>query len=192
MLLRAVRPFARHPRVAQIVVAIPPAYAKEPPEWLTDVAGARLRVVAGGATRADSVRHALAALEPSCTIVLVHDAARPFVSHDTVEAVIATAATGVGAVPAVPVIDTLKLADGSMRVQRTVERQALWRAQTPQGFPRAMLDEVLAESDQAGATDEASMVEAAGHPVHLVPDHTFNIKVTTPDDFHLAEAIARS
>ncbi len=195
MLLRALAPFARHPRVATIVVALPPAFVREPPEWLAELVGERLLLVSGGATRTESVRLALTALRDPCEVVLVHDAARPFVAVETIDAVIATAARGVCAVPAVAVADTLKRADaGSMRVRETVERGGLWRAQTPQGFPRRMLEEAYRRArgsiPDAIATDEASLVEASGFPVELIPDRTSNIKVTTPDDFRVAEALA--
>ena len=191
MLLRAIRPFARHPAVRHIVVALPDEHAVAPPDWLAELLGGGLRVVAGGATRTASVRVALAALDPACAIVLVHDAARPFVTIEEIDAVIAAARVGTGAVPALPVADTLKQSDDGRRVSRTVRRDDLWRALTPQGFPRAMLD---AAFEAAGAgeqlTDDAALVEAAGSPVVLVPGSTSNFKVTTDDDFLLAEVVA--
>lgn len=192
MLLRAIRPFASHPRVGAIVVALPPADAHRPPPWLADLVGARLSVVPGGATRAASVRAALAALDAACHIVLVHDAARPFVAVETVDAVIAAATQGVAAVPAVPVTDTLKQVDDGLRVTQTVGRAGLWRAQTPQGFPRVMLEEAYRRAGEPGlrATDDAALAEAAGFPVAVVPDRPTNIKITTGDDFALAEALA--
>lgn len=193
MLLRAIRPFAQHPRVCQIVVALPQEHAASPPAWLEEVVGGRLRLVAGGATRAASVHAALTALPAECVIVLVHDAARPFVSPDTIDAVIDGAASGVAVVPAVPVSDTLKrTAEGDAQVLETVARAGLWRAQTPQGFPREMLEQAFrgaAASGDWSFTDEAALVEAAGHRVIVVPDRSSNIKVTTADDLALAEAL---
>ena len=191
MLLRALRPFTSHPAVAHVVVALPPRDALSPPEWLGRLAGGRLALVAGGAARADSVRAGLAALADDVTVVLVHDAARPFVSRETIDAVIARARAGVGAVAAVPVSDTLKEANGDGRVARTVPRNGLWRAQTPQGFPRAML--VAAYAPGPGDPppgDDAAACERAGFPVEIVPDSTANIKVTTPEDLRVAEALA--
>ncbi len=192
MLLRAVRPFTQHPRVRQIVVALPPDVAARPPAWLRDLAGDLLRIVAGGATRADSVAAALAALDAACRIVLVHDAARPFVAPETIEAVLTVAQSGVGAVAAVRVSDTLKRVSGEGgRIQETVDRRPLWRAQTPQGFPRAMLEAAYAARGATpDPTDDAQLVERLGHPIQIVPDRTTNIKVTSPDDFTLAEAFA--
>jgi 2-C-methyl-D-erythritol 4-phosphate cytidylyltransferase len=100
MLLRAVRPFAQHPRVRQIVIALPEAFVASPPAWLAGLLGRRLKTVAGGATRTASVRAALEALDPACSIVLVHDAARPFVSYEEIAAVVSAAARGVGALAA--------------------------------------------------------------------------------------------
>ncbi len=192
MLLRAVRPFAQHAGVRQIVLALPPESVARPPEWLATLVGERLRIVAGGATRSDSVAAALAALDPACRIVLVHDAARPFVVPETIDAVLAVARSGVGAVAAIPVSDTLKRVTGEEdRVQATVDRRGLWRAQTPQGFPRAMLEAAYAaRGANPDSTDDAHLVERLGHPVRVVPDRTTNIKVTSPDDFALAEALA--
>lgn len=191
MLLRALRPFTSHPAVAQVVVVLPPRHVATPPEWLARLSGGRLGLVAGGADRADSVRAGLDALRGDVTVVLVHDAARPFVSRETIDAVVARARAGVGAVAAVPVSDTLKEAGGDARVMRTVPREGLWRAQTPQGFPRAMLVTAYAvQSDDPSPTDDAAACERAGFPVEVVPDTTGNIKVTTADDFRLAEALA--
>ena len=194
MLLRALRPFAQHPRVHQLVIALPVAIVDAPPQWLATVASGRLRLVAGGATRAESVLAALRALDVGCSTVLIHDAARPFVSHETIESVM-EAASEAGAVPCVPVTDTLKRAEvGTGRVMETVARQGLWRAQTPQGFPRDKLEEAykrVGEDCISEFTDEAALFEAVGYSVRVVPDSGRNIKITTPSDFVVAEALAR-
>ena len=171
---------------------LPPDDAARPPEFLRGVVGAGLVVVAGGTERAASVAAGLAALGPACRTVLVHDAARPFVERPVIDAVIAHARAGDGAVAAVRVSDTLKEADGAdaSRVRRTVPRDGLWRAQTPQGFPRAVLERAYAEAGSAAATDDAALVERIGVTVRLVPDSTRNLKVTTPEDLVLAELLA--
>jgi 2-C-methyl-D-erythritol 4-phosphate cytidylyltransferase len=199
MLLRALRQFIGHPEVRQVVVALPPGYVERPPEWLAKLRGERLGLVPGGARRVDSVRAALAALPPDAAVILVHDAARPFVSRGTIDAVISRARAGVGAVAAVPTSDTLKEIGQSNqltpRVARTVDRERIWRAQTPQGFPRRMLNEAyakLAAVENGGApSDDAEVCERAGFPVELIPDSPYNFKVTTADDFRIAEALAR-
>jgi 2-C-methyl-D-erythritol 4-phosphate cytidylyltransferase len=193
MVLRAVRPFAAHPEVAQVALVLPPADAEAPPAFLCGVAGAGLVVVAGGAERSDSVAAGLRALGPECTVVLVHDAARPFVGREVIDAVIAHARAGEGAVAAVRVGDTLKqaAAEDATRVARTVPRDGLWRAQTPQGFPRAVLERAYAAArDEGGATDDAALVERTGVSVRLVPDSPRNMKVTTSEDLALAELLA--
>jgi 2-C-methyl-D-erythritol 4-phosphate cytidylyltransferase len=192
MLLHALRPFTSHAAVIQVVVALPPEHAAAPPDWLGRLAGERLVLVPGGATRADSVRAGLAALTADAGVVLVHDGARPFVSRETIDAVIARARGGVGAIAAVPVSDTLKEANGNGHVARTVPRDRLWRAQTPQGFPRAMLLAAYAAAPgDPPPSDDAAACERAGFPVDVVPDSTGNIKVTTAEDFEVAEALAR-
>ena len=194
MLLRSIRPFAAHPRVRQVVVALPPADAAGPPSWLAGLTGERLRLVPGGATRAASVSAALNVLDPDCRIVLVHDAARPFVTRETIDAVIRVAETGQGAVAAVPMTDSLKRGDSTDRVVGSVDRRDVWRAQTPQGFPRHVLEEAYRTAGNTpgnwAPTDDAELVERAGFTVILVPDTPANIKVTTPEDLRLAEALA--
>ena len=192
MVLRAVRPFAAHPDVAQVALVLPPADAEAPPGFLRGLAGAGLVVVAGGAERADSVAAGLRSLGPECTVVLVHDAARPFVGRAVIDAVIAHARAGEGAVAAVRVSDTLKqaAAEDATRVARTVPREGLWRAQTPQGFPRAVLARAYAAAQGEGATDDAALVERTGVSVRLVPDSPRNMKVTTSEDLALAELLA--
>jgi len=194
MLLRALRPFLSHPEVDHVVVTLPAGHAEHPPEWLGKLTGDRLRVVAGGRTRSDSVRAGLGALGRDVEIVLVHDGARPFVSRETIDGVIARARAGVGAIAAIPVGDTIKDVEQE-RITRTVARERLWRAQTPQGFPRGMIEQAyaaLANGDAAPPpTDDAELCERAGLPVDVVADSPYNFKVTTADDFRIAEALAR-
>jgi 2-C-methyl-D-erythritol 4-phosphate cytidylyltransferase len=193
MLLRALRPFTSHPDVSQVVAVLPRAFVEHPPEWLAKVMGDRLILARGGESRTDSVRSGVKALRADCRFVLVHDAARPFPSRTTIDAVIARARSGVGAVAAVPLSDTVKEVDGESRVTRTVSRNGLWRAQTPQGFPRSMLLEAFNRLKLADPppTDDGELCERAGFPVDVVPDTPHNFKVTTPDDFRIAEALAR-
>lgn len=191
MLLWSVRAFASHPAVCHVVVVLPPDMVHAPPAWLAPHIGAGLAVTAGGAERTDSVAAGLAALAPSAGIVLVHDAARPLVRHDLIDRVAAAARRGVGAVPAIPVTDTLKELDAGhpQRVGRTMARDRIVRAQTPQGFPRVLLQEAHDEARRAGirGTDDATLVERLGRPVEAVPGDAANLKVTTPGDLALAE-----
>jgi 2-C-methyl-D-erythritol 4-phosphate cytidylyltransferase len=194
LVLRAVRPFAAHPDVAQVVLVLPPDDVGRPPAFLAPHQGSALTLVAGGAERADSVAAGLAALRAECHIVLVHDGARPFPARQVIDQVIAYARAGEGAIAAVPVTDTIKEASAEepTRVASTVPRAGLWRAQTPQGFPRALLERAYARAggDASGATDDAALVEACGGTVRLVADTARNLKVTTPDDLAMAEHLA--
>ena len=198
LLLHALRPFLSHPAVHTVVAVLPPDAAATPPEWLAGLIGERLLTAPGGAERMDSVEAGLRVLPQACQIVLVHDGARPFPDPAVIDAVISAARKGSGAIAAIPVSDTLKAsASGSVgasaSVSGTVDRMGLWRAQTPQGFPRATLLKAYqkARADRFSGTDESELVERAGGTVMLIPDTTRNLKVTTPDDFLLAEALVR-
>jgi 2-C-methyl-D-erythritol 4-phosphate cytidylyltransferase len=194
LVLRAVRPFAAHPEVAHLVLVLPAADAVSPPAFLARHPGEAFTLIAGGAERADSVAAGLAAVRADCRIVLVHDGARPFPARTVIDAVIGYARAGEGAIAALPVTDTIKEADPAdpTRIRTTVPRSRLWRAQTPQGFPRELLERAYAEAGARAseATDEAALVEACGGTVRLVPDTIRNLKVTTPEDLVLAERLA--
>lgn len=193
MLLRAIRPFAQHPRVGPIVVVLPPEDAAAPPSWLQAVLSDRLTVVAGGEHRQHSVANGLARLPASATIVLVHDAARPLVEADLIDRVLQVASLGACAVPGLPLSDTVKEADTAGLVVRTVPRERLVAVQTPQGFPRQMLENAhqraRTDASAATATDDAALCERLGYPVRVVPGSPRNLKVTTTADFLLAEAL---
>lgn len=155
-----------------------------------------VQLVDGGARRQDSVAAGLSALADRCDVVLVHDGARPFVPLAAIDPLIAAAATHGCALLAVPVTDTLKQgrADDPATVERTISRDGLWAAQTPQAFDRALLAERLSAMAAEGLTltDEAGMFESAGLPVHFVEGSPLNFKVTTKDDLLLARALLPS
>jgi 2-C-methyl-D-erythritol 4-phosphate cytidylyltransferase len=198
--LRALGSFTSHPDVAHVVLVLAPKHAAHPPAFLSEASAASApsawSIVPGGMHRGDSVRAGLAALNPECGVVLVHDGARPFVERSVIDRVIEYARRGEAAVPAVPLSDTLKevAEDDPTRIVRTRPRARLWRAQTPQGFPRAILEKAHAHAAHIGhrATDDAALVEAMGVTVRLVPDSSRNIKVTAPEDLALAEMLAAS
>lgn len=151
-----------------------------------------VRRVVGGARRQDSVAAGLAALgEDAPDVVLVHDGARPFVPMEALPALVRAVAGGACALLALPVTDTLKRADADRKVATTVPREHLWAAQTPQAAPRRILADLLRRADRDGltVTDEASLFEAAGLPVHLVEGSRRNVKVTTREDLDLARAL---
>ncbi len=149
------------------------------------------RVVDGGDTRQQSVAAGLAALPPETTLVGIHDGARPLVDVRCVTAVIEAAREVGGAALAVPVKDTLKRTDDSGLVTDTPDRRGLWRVQTPQVFRRDLFCQAMEEAMAAGwdFTDDCQLFEQAGHPVRLVPGLDTNLKLTTPEDIRLAEAL---
>lgn len=194
MLLHSIHAFERRADVAQIVAVLPRSHAGDPPPWIFQSDLERLLVSVGGAERGDSVWSGIEDLEDDVRIVVVHDAARPLVTDDTIDRVIAAARQGVGAVAALPVADTLKEVDEQQRVVRTVDRERFWRVQTPQAFPREVLEEAyrVAVRDRRYATDDAALVERIGHPVVVVRGAERGMKVTDARDFALLEALATS
>jgi 2-C-methyl-D-erythritol 4-phosphate cytidylyltransferase len=147
------------------------------------------QVVAGGATRQESVAAALAVVPAEFEIILVHDAARALTPPSLIEAVAAAVRDGHDAViPALPVVDTIKQVDAQGRVAATVERAQLRAIQTPQGFRRGLLFKAHAAAVDSH-TDDAGMVEQLGAPVHTVPGHPHAFKITTPLDLVIAQAL---
>ncbi len=191
VLEQALRPFLERGDVVAVRVALAPDDMADVPRWLLRL-DPRVRVVEGGATRAESVARAVEALPVDVEVVLVHDAARPLVSADVIERVVAEARAGRGAVAGLPATDTLKRVDDAQRIVSTPSRVGMWRAQTPQGFPAALLRRALEPlaADPTGAgrmTDDASFVEAIGGEVVMVMGSPRNLKVTRPADLPLAE-----
>jgi len=193
MLLHSVQAFMARPDVALVVVVLPRAYAADPPPWLFQCDVDRLLVTEGGGERMESVANGLGDLPTTVNVVLVHDAARPLVDDATIERVVAAARAGTAAIAALPVVDTLKEVDASGRIVRTVDRTGLWRAQTPQGFPRDVIIQahVAARRDGATATDDAALCERLGLPVAVVRGSERALKVTEEADFARAELLAR-
>jgi 2-C-methyl-D-erythritol 4-phosphate cytidylyltransferase len=149
------------------------------------------KVVSGGEHRQDSVRHALAEVDEDTEIVLVHDAVRPFVTQAMIRDVVDTAVRYGGAIIALPMRDTVKQVGAASVIERTIDRQSLWLAQTPQAFRKDWLEEGhrKAQLEKIHATDDAHLVELAGHRVVVVEGSGENIKVTRPEDLAIGEAI---
>lgn len=177
--------------LAQVVIVVP---AGREGDALTDAVAASgvrrdlVSVVVGAATRQGSVAAGLAAVWPDVDTVLVHDAARALTPPEVFERVIAAVDAGApGALPAMPVIDTLKRVQGE-RVVEAVDRSELSAAQTPQGFRRDVLDAAYRAADEE-FTDDAALVEAAGHIVQVVDGDPLAFKITTPDDLVRARSL---
>ena len=151
----------------------------------------RVQITPGGVERIDSVRAGLAAVAPGVEAVLIHDAARPFVTTGHVRGLLAGLEAADGALPALAVSDTLKRAGDDLVVSGTAERTGLWRAQTPQAFRRSAIDAAYAAWPAGEVpTDDAAVLERAGGRVQLTPGDPMLMKLTYPEDFPMAEALA--
>lgn len=173
-----------HPRITKVVVALgaEDGYFAD----LDESGHPDLIQVVGGSERADSVRLALAAVPQQCW-ALVHDAARPCLTHADIDKLIEQSDEQ-GAILAAPVRDTMKRANDAGNIDHTVEREALWHALTPQLFPaNALHNALIKHQDNNGITDEASAMELEGWQPKLVAGRPDNIKITHPDDLPLAE-----
>ena len=194
MLLHSVQTFMARADVGMVVVVLPQRYAGDPPPWLFQCDVDRLLVSVGGRTRSESVANGLDDLPDDAQVVLVHDAARPLVGAATIERVVAAVRAGRSVVAALPVVDTLKYVDDDGRIERTVSRESLWRAQTPQGFPRQVIVDAhrRAMADRVSATDDAALLERLGIPVHVVRGSERALKVTESHDFARVDALFAS
>jgi 2-C-methyl-D-erythritol 4-phosphate cytidylyltransferase / 2-C-methyl-D-erythritol 2,4-cyclodiphosphate synthase len=186
----------RHDRIDEIVVALPPDLAHTPPSFLIS-SRKPVRIVDGGMRRQDSVAKAFAQVSKSASLIVIHDAARPFASADLFTRVIEAAATGGAAIAAVQAHDTVKeatAASGMRVVARTLPRESIYLAQTPQAFTRTVLEAAIEHGRRSvdAATDEASLAEHAGHPVRVVEGESTNIKITTPHDLRVSEALVQA
>ena len=184
VLERSVRAFLSHPEINEVIVALPAELMDPPPHYLD-----RAHLVRGGDRRQDSVANAFRAASTASDVVVIHDAARPFVSASLISRTIASAATNGAALAAIVARDTVKKV-GHNTVLETLPRETIYLAQTPQAFRRHVLAAALAITDDA--TDEAALAERAGHTVHIVDGDASNIKITTADDLRVAEALAQS
>lgn len=177
--------------VEEIVLAAPPDAVETFRQLIADGPRSKTeKVVAGGATRQESVWAGLRELSAGMDCVLIHDAARPFVRPALIEACAEVARAHGAAIAALPVTDTLKRAAGEL-VGGAADRRNLWAAQTPQAFRTDLITQAYERAQREGVvgTDDASLVEATGHPVRLVMGSPRNIKITHPEDLELAEAL---
>jgi 2-C-methyl-D-erythritol 4-phosphate cytidylyltransferase/2-C-methyl-D-erythritol 2,4-cyclodiphosphate synthase len=183
----SVAALAASERIHQIIVALPEDHVDAGARALREAIGRPVAVVAGGARRQDSVANAFAKASKDADIVVIHDAARPFVTREVIERAINGAREHGAAIAATAVRDTVKqtgdaFADGSRLVRATIPRDSVFLAQTPQAFRRDILARALAEGKEVDATDEAMLVERLGVPVHVVEGDPRNVKITTQED----------
>lgn len=189
---RAIEPFLRRSDVSQIIVVV----SADDRAWFESTfrgelqASDAIEVATGGAERVDSVASGLACLHDEIDYVAVHDAARPLVTGELIEAVFAAAIREGAAIPAIPVSSTVKRVQQS-KIVETEDRSELWLAQTPQVFRRDWLQQAFDQRAGHTFTDEAQMIEAIGHQVTIVAGDAANLKITTADDLRIATALLR-
>ena len=195
ILCRTVQQFLEVDEISLVVVVVPPSLEQKTkqildlhlsPEFL-----ARLIFAQGGTTRQESVRSGLATLPTNILTVLVHDGARPLVDRAVIHRCLAGVAEHGAVIAALPVNDTIKRVDSNGKIDETVDRSALWRAQTPQGAKRHLIEQafVLANKNNFIGTDEASLLEHSGVSVTVVAGSEENLKITRPEDIIFAEKI---
>ncbi len=193
--LRTVEHFVNRPDVAQcIIVVAPDDQEMFRLRFGANVAFLNVQIADGGAERFESVANALALVKPEVDLVAIHDAVRPCITEALITSVFTKAEKTGAALLALPVAETVKQVNDQHQVQATVARQGLWLAQTPQVFRRQLLVEAYANRAKLGKdiTDDAQLVEAAGHPVHVVEGAATNIKITARQDLILADAILKA
>ena len=198
ILIHSLRAFAAVPRISAIYVAVRKTEIKRVEAQIKEHGVAdRVHVVEGGDNRQESVSNALAALDAAPDdIVLVHDAVRPLIDSAIIERTIDAVALHGAAIVGLPAVDTIKqverTANGAL-ITATIPREFVVLAQTPQGFRHGLLQSAFAEATADGflGTDEASLVERAGHTVAVVPGSQVNLKITQPGDLELAEFYLR-
>lgn len=185
--------FANRKDVAQSLLVV----AKEDREYFAEKFGGNaallgIQIVEGGAERYESVAKALEQVSADIDFVAVHDAARPCIASEWIDAVFAAAVKSGAAILATPIAGTIKRANADQTIAETIAREHLWEAQTPQVFRRQWLCDAYARRGQTPATDDAQLVERLGHKVTIVPGSPMNIKITTKEDLRIAGALLKA
>ena len=187
--VRTAEHFLNRPDVCQTILVIAP----EDLEWFRETFKANLAfmditVVTGGTSRAESVRNGISAITTPADFIAVHDAARPLLTAKWIDQIFAAAETHQAAIPGLKISSTVKRVGNDSLINATVDRTGLVQAQTPQVFSAALLRNAMASCrNLAAATDEASLVESLAQPVKVIDGWPMNIKITTNEDFRLAE-----
>jgi 2-C-methyl-D-erythritol 4-phosphate cytidylyltransferase len=193
--LRTVELFiTRNDIVQTLIIVAPEDRELFRTRYAPNIAFMDIQVVEGGAERFESVANALAKLKDEVELVAVHDAVRPCLEASHIDAVFKKATETGAAILATPINDTIKRVDNQKHINETLSRQGLWLAQTPQVFRRDWLLDAYANRGKLGKdiTDDAQLIEAAGHTVHIVEGSPCNIKITAQSDLMLAKAILQS
>jgi len=185
--------FLKYPSIKEIIIAINKHDSEKAKKLCQKYKGGKsIKVICGGRKRTDSVYNALLNVDKKNDYVLIHDAARPFVTRKIIKRVIISAKKYQAAVCGTKVSSTIKKSDKNNFVSGTIDRDALWKIQTPQVFKKAVLVKAYeAIASRKQYTDDASLVEALGRRIKIVSADKQNIKITTPDDLLLAKSIIK-
>jgi 2-C-methyl-D-erythritol 4-phosphate cytidylyltransferase len=192
VLARAVSAFAGCGRIDELIVAVRRDSLERAAELCGEYArGKSVKLVEGGDTRLRSVYNGVFAASRSSRLIAIHDGARPFVSAELIERSITAAGEYGAAAPAIPVVSTVKKVEGGI-IKCTVEREGMYEMQTPQVFESGIIKAALTDALKKSlpVTDDCMAVEAMGFPIHIVCGDRCNIKITTPEDAAIAEAMA--
>ena len=196
IILYSIQSFERSKFISEIVLVVPDKWVEYTETELVDKFDIKKvsKVIAGGAQRQESVERGFKSLSSKPEIVAIHDGVRPFVSLEIIEEVLKHAANSGGAIAAIPATDTIKKSTSAKSIERTLSREDIWFAQTPQAFKYEILLEAYEKASEDGylGTDEAELVERLGKEVKLVLGSKNNIKITTPEDLKLGELIIDS
>jgi 2-C-methyl-D-erythritol 4-phosphate cytidylyltransferase len=186
---------ASTPSIAQIIVAVAPGDEEFCQQQVLEKFHFKknIQIIAGGSSRQESVSRLLERVPDEAHLVLVHDGARPLITSELLEQAIAETRVWKATVLAVPVKDTIKAANDALQIEKTISRERLWAIQTPQTFERSIIGEAHRRARQQGfiGTDDAALVERIGVQVKIVMGSYDNIKVTTPEDLIVAEALLK-
>lgn len=192
LLFHTLKPFLKSAEIDEIIIVVPRDDVESTHRDMVSMsAGKTVKVVAGGNRRQDSVKNGVMATSKESTLVCIHDAARPFVTQNLIQQSISACGNVDGAVVALPSCDTVKYSENEI-VEKTLNREKIWLAQTPQTFNKEKLLQALdnAEKKQLTGTDESALMEVMGFDIKLVTGDSNNFKITNQDDWDRAEAVA--
>lgn len=193
IVIKTLQQFLQVPEIIEVVLVVHSEESERTKQLLQDYHMHHIRIVSGGVERQHSVINGVRALSTAIESVLIHDAARPFVSVELIHTIIQEVQQRKAVIPAIPVKDTIKMVRETGVIAHTPNRKGLWAAQTPQAFSLALLLHAFTEAEAKGieGTDDASILEALGHEVYVAMGERTNIKITTPEDILFGEAIVR-
>jgi 2-C-methyl-D-erythritol 4-phosphate cytidylyltransferase len=184
------------PAIAQIIVAVAPGDERFCQQQVLEKFhfNKSIQIIPGGSSRQESVRRLLERVPEDTQLVLIHDGARPLITPELLDQAIAETMVWKATVLAVPVKDTIKSANDTLQIEKTISRERLWAIQTPQTFERSVIQEAHQRARQEGflGTDDAALVERMGVQVKIVMGSYDNIKITTPEDLSVAEALLKN